>query len=94
MQATADLQVIPLGEGVSVRRQIEQVIRLLDTYPLKRVSHAAGTNLEGELDVVLQAVASVHQALHDSGSVRLLSYLKIETRTDKPPTLEGKKLHL
>jgi len=30
--------------------------------------------------------------MHREGNVRLLSYLKLETRTDKEPTLVGKRL--
>lgn len=92
MQATADLQVIPIGQGVSVRKEIVAVVKLLDEYPLKIISHAAGTNLEGELDSILEAVAKAHEMLHLSGTVRIVSYLKLETRTDKIPTLEGKRL--
>jgi uncharacterized protein (TIGR00106 family) len=94
MQATADLQVIPIGEGVSVRKEILAVVKLLSVYPLNIVTHAAGTNLEGDMDVILQAVAKTHESLHQSGTVRIVSYLKLETRTDKLPTLEGKRLSL
>ena len=40
----------------------------------------------------LAAVGQVHEVLHGEGSVRLVSYLKLETRTDKEPTLPGKRL--
>ena len=92
MKATADLQVIPLGEGVSVRQQIIKVVKLLSEYPLIVNTHAAGTNLEGSLADILKAVEEVHGLLHDNGTVRILSYLKLETRTDKETTLEGKRL--
>lgn len=92
MQATAELQVIPLGSGVSVRKEVKQVIEVLSGFPLKMETHASGTNLEGELNIVLEAVSKVHETLHETGSTRLLSYLKLETRTDKVPTLEGKRL--
>lgn len=92
MQATAELQVIPLGNGVSVRKEVMQVIDVLAGYPLKMETHASGTNLEGDMNVLFDAVSKVHETLHEAGSVRLLSYLKLETRTDKLPTLEGKRL--
>jgi uncharacterized protein (TIGR00106 family) len=92
MKATAELQVIPLGGAVSVREEITQVVDLLGEYDFVIQTHASGTNIEGELDTILAAVGRVHQALHDSGSVRLLSYLKLETRTDKTATLAGKRL--
>lgn len=92
MQATAELQVVPIGEGVSVRREITRVLELLGGHDLVFETHASGTNIEGELSEILAAVAAVHQRLHAEGSVRLISYLKLETRTDKTPTLAGKRL--
>lgn len=92
MKATAELQVVPLGAGVSVRQDIMRVVELLQGHDLILETHASGTNIEGELDNILAAVAQIHEELHASGSVRLISYLKLETRTDKVPTLAGKRL--
>jgi len=92
MKATAELQVVPLGAGVSVRQEIMRVVELLQGHDLILETHASGTNIEGELDNILAVVAQIHEELHASGSVRLISYLKLETRTDKVPTLAGKRL--
>lgn len=92
MRAAAELQVVPIGNGVSVRREIARVVTLLKTYNLVVEPHASGTNFEGELADILAAVAGVHETLHREGSVRLLSWLKLETRTDKVVTLAGKRL--
>ena len=92
MQATAELQVVPLGAGVSVRREILRVVEILNGYAFTIETHASGTNIEGELDDILAAVQNIHVALHAEGTVRLVSYLKLETRTDKTPTLAGKRL--
>jgi len=92
MKATAELQVVPIGEGVSVRQQITRVVELLQGYDFIIETHASGTNLEGELEEILAAVGQIHQTLHQDGSIRLLSYLKLETRADKTPTLAGKRL--
>lgn len=92
MRATAELQVVPIGSGVSVRREIERVTELLGSREFIIETHASGTNIEGELTAILAAVAEIHEALHREGTVRLLSYLKLETRSDKPPTLAGKRL--
>ena len=92
MKATAELQLVPIGEGVSVRQQITRVVELLQGHDFIIETHASGTNLEGELEEILVAVGQIHQALHQEGSIRLLSYLKLETRSDKPPTLAGKRL--
>ena len=92
MRAAADVQVVPIGQGVSVRREIARVVELLKTYDFLVEPHASVTNIEGELADILAAVAAIHEMLHREGSVRLLSYLKIETRTDKIPTLAGNRL--
>ncbi len=92
MKATAELQVIPVGSGVSVREEIEQVVKVLREHALKVEPHASGTNLEGELDAVLTATAAVHESLHDGGAVRLISILKLDTRGDKSPSLKDKEL--
>jgi uncharacterized protein (TIGR00106 family) len=92
MKATAELQMVPIGQGVSVRQEIELVVEILEEYDFITETHASGTNIEGELQEILAAVAYIHEKLHEQGCVRLVSYLKLETRTDKVPTLEGKRL--
>jgi len=92
MKATAELQVVPLGEGVSVRKEIARVVELLQKHDFILETHAAGTNIEGELDDILAVLKQIHEMLHAEGTVRLISFLKLETRTDKSPTLEGKRL--
>ena len=92
MKATVELQVIPIGSGVSVRQEVSRVVELLDTYNFILETHASGTNIEGELAEILTAVEKIHEVLHQEGSIRLVSYLKFETRTDKMPTLMGKRL--
>jgi len=92
MQATAELQVIPIGAGVSVRNEVKRVVELLQGHDFLLETHASGTNVQGELHAILAAVEAVHETLHAEGAVRLVSYLKLETRTDKAPTLAGKKL--
>ncbi|MEM7027757.1 MAG: MTH1187 family thiamine-binding protein [Pseudomonadota bacterium] len=92
MQATAELQVIPLGEGISVRPQIKQVLEILKGYDFVLETHASGTDIEGNIDEILAAIKQCHETLHENGCIRLISYLKLETRTDKIPTLAGKRL--
>jgi uncharacterized protein (TIGR00106 family) len=92
MKATADLQVIPLGSGVSARTEVTRAVEILGKYDFILHSHGAGTNIEGQLEDILAALEEIHAVLHDQGSVRLISYLKLETRTDKETTLAGKRL--
>ena len=90
MKATAEIQVIPLGIGVSVREHVKKAHEVLAASGLQVQLHAFGTNVEGELDDILAAVKRVHETLHASGVARISSAIKIGTRTDKEPTLAGK----
>ena len=92
MKATAELQVVPIGAGVSVRTEVTRIVELLGNHDFIMETHASGTNIEGELDDILDALKQIHATLHAEGTVRLVSYLKLETRTDKTPTLAGKRL--
>ncbi|NIM51067.1 MAG: MTH1187 family thiamine-binding protein [Gemmatimonadales bacterium] len=90
MKAIAEVQVIPIGVGVSVRTEVKRAHQLLADSGLEVELHANGTNLEGELDEIFRAVTHVHETLHAEGVVRLSTHLKIGTRMDKEPTLGGK----
>ena len=92
MKATAEIQAIPIGAGVSVRREVQRAHELLEDSGLIVETHASGTNVEGDLAQILQVVERVHAVLHAEGAVRLITVVKLETRTDKVPTLAGKRL--
>lgn len=94
MKSTAELQVIPIGSDVSVRQEVTRVVEMLQKYDFIVETHASGTDIEGDLSEILAAVEKIHETLHKEGSVRLVSYLKLETRTDKTPTLIGKRLDI
>lgn len=90
MKAIAEVQIIPIGAGVSVRKEVMRAHQLLEESGLKVALHANGTNLEGELEEILEAVRRTIETLHSEGVVRLSTHMKLGTRTDKVPTLEGK----
>ncbi len=92
MNATAEIQAIPIGAGVSVRCEVQRAHELLQQSGLIVETHASGTNVEGDLAQILRAVERVHVVLHAEGTVRLITVVKLATRTDKVPTLAGKRL--
>ena len=65
---------------------------LIEASGLEHRVHGYGTNVEGEVRQILDLLEQIHRTLHEEGAVRLLSYLKLGTRTDKTPTLSGKQL--
>jgi uncharacterized protein (TIGR00106 family) len=90
MKATADIQVIPIGSGVSVRREVQRAHQILANADIGAQLHPNGTNVEGELEAIFDAVRRVHETLHAEGTVRLATYIKLGTRTDRQPSLSAK----
>lgn len=90
MKALAEIQVIPIGSGVSVRAEVQRAHEILRASGLHVQLHAYGTNVEGELAGILDAVRRVHETLHAEGTVRLSTAIKLGTRTDKDATLSDK----
>ena len=90
MKAVAEIQVVPIGESVSVRAQVRRAQDLIRESGLIVQEHAFGTNVEGELRTILDVIAQIHETLHEEGVARLSSSIKIGTRTDKQPDLASK----
>jgi uncharacterized protein (TIGR00106 family) len=90
MKAIAEVQIIPIGAGVSVRKEVMRAHELLEESGLDIVLHANGSNMEGELGDVVAAIQRTIETLHDEGVVRLSTHIKIGTRMDKVPTMQGK----
>jgi uncharacterized protein (TIGR00106 family) len=90
MKALAEIQVIPIGVGTSVRDQVRRAHQIIRDSGLTVQLHAYGTNVEGDLETILETIGRVHRVLHAEGTVRLSTAVKIGTRTDKDDTLEGK----
>ena len=55
MKATAEVQVVPIGSGVSVRREVQHAHKILAEAGLKVQLHSYGTNVEGELRDIFDA---------------------------------------
>jgi len=53
MKATAEIQVIPIGAGVSVRREVKRAYELLCESGLKVELHASGTRFYEESTFLL-----------------------------------------
>jgi uncharacterized protein (TIGR00106 family) len=91
MKATAEIQVVPIGVGVSVRREVQRAHQLLVDAGLEVELHAMGTNVEGELRQILDTIERIHETLHGEGVARLSTAVKLGTRTDKEPSLAAKR---
>jgi len=90
MQAIVEVQIIPIGVGISVRKEVMRAHEILEASGLNITLHANGSNMEGELSEVMDAIRDAIETLHEEGIVRLSTHIKIGTRTDKVPTMAGK----
>lgn len=90
MKAVVDLGVVPIGVGVSLSEYIAACGRVLDEAGLETRLHAYGTNIEGEWDAVFAAIKRCHEVVHEMGAPRIYTVIKVGTRTDRDPSIEGK----
>ena len=90
MKALAEIQVIPIGSGVSVRSEVKRAHKILEESGLGAQLHSYGTNVEGDIRDIFEAIAKIHETLHAEGTVRIATAIKVGTRTDKEPSLIGK----
>lgn len=90
MKATGEIQVIPIGVGTSVRAQVRRAHAILSESGLTIELHGQGTNVEGELSDILAVIERIHTMLHDDGVPRLVTSIKLGTRTDHEPSLAAK----
>ena len=90
MKAVAEIQVVPIGVGVSVRKQVRRAQELIQVSGLVIQEHSYGTNVEGDLETILGVIAKIHEVLHAEGTPRLATAIKLGTRTDKEPSLKAK----
>jgi len=90
MKVIVDFCVIPLGVELSLSPYIAECQRILEAAGLKHELHAYGTNIEGEWEVVMDAVKRCHYRIHEMGAPRISSTLKLGTRTDRDESIESK----
>ena len=90
MNVIADLCVVPMGVGVSVSKYVTACENVLKAAGLKTKLHAYGTNIEGEWNVVFDAIRRCHEVVHEMGAPRITTTLKFGTRIDRTQTIEDK----
>jgi uncharacterized protein (TIGR00106 family) len=90
MHVLADVSIVPLGVGASVSEYVAECEKVFKEAGLKTALHGWGTNIEGEYDQVMAAIKTCHQRLHEKGAPRLLTTIKLGTRTDKEQSLGDK----
>lgn len=90
MKVIVDFCIVPIGAGPSVSKYVAECEKILKQAGLKTMLHAYGTNIEGEWDVVFEAIKKCHQVVHNMGAPRISTTLRVGTRTDREQTMEDK----
>ena len=91
MKIIADICVIPLNTATaSVREEVAIAHKILLDTGCSCNLHSYGTNVEGDYDVIMNAIKKIHLTLHERGIVRIHTNLKIGSRTDKNQSLKDK----
>jgi uncharacterized protein (TIGR00106 family) len=91
--ATADLTVIGLGRAsASASEYVAEMQRRLQAQDKVRFKlHAMGTELEGQVEDILEVVRQLHNVPFEAGLPRVYTVLKLDERIDKPTqTLDDK----
>src|SRR5450759_4617591 len=90
MNVILDLCIVPIGVGVSLSPYVAACEKVLAEAGLKTVLHANGTNIEGEWDKVFAAAKRCHEVVHEMGTPRVSTVIKLGTRTDRNQTMDDK----
>lgn len=90
MKVIVDFCIVPIGVGLSVSKYIAECEKILKHDGLNTMLHAYGTNIEGEWDDVFNAIKKCHQKVHEMGSPRISTTLRVGTRTDREQTMDDK----
>lgn len=90
MKVIVDFCLIPLGTEISLAPYIAECQRILQQLGLSHHLHAYGTNIEGEWEVVMDAIKRCHVRVHEMGAIRINSTIKLGTRVDREQSMEDK----
>jgi len=90
--AMIEVSIIPLGtESPSLSQYIAQAVKALEKEKdIKYELTAMGTIIEGDLERLLTLVRKMHQAVLDSGVMRVATTIKIDDRRDKTASMSAK----
>ncbi|MGA2368540.1 MAG: MTH1187 family thiamine-binding protein [Dehalococcoidia bacterium] len=88
----AEISVVPIGTGsAGVSEFVAACIDVLEKR--KKISYRLtpmGTILQGPLSEILEATREMHNVPFLKGALRVVTTLKIDDRSDKRLTMEGK----
>ena len=90
--AMVEVSIIPLGSGSpSISRYVARAVKILQGEEhIKYELTAMGTIIEGDLVQLMALVVRMHEAVYDTGVMRVATTVKIDDRRDKSLSMNGK----
>ena len=90
--AMMDISVVPVGTGsASVSEYVAGAVKIARAE--KGVTCRLcpmGTVLEGDVETLLAVAGRMHRSALAAGALRVVTTIKLDERTDKPLTMDGK----
>jgi len=87
----SQLSMSPVGEGISLRKYVKNVINVLKKNNIKFETNAMATVIETEdLRTLFKVVEEAHRSVINLGAKRIITELKIDDRKDKSVTIKTK----
>ena len=90
MWTSIDLCLVPLGVGLSLSPYLATCKEIIKKTGLDYQIGPNGTAIEGEWDEVFACVRACHEVVHQKGSARIYTTLKVNTRTDRKQSFREK----
>ncbi len=89
---TAELELVVLGTGsTSMSKYVADAVRAIRDMGVNYHVTPMGTAIEADnLDTILKAVKTAHEAVLKSGANRVVTHVTIDDRKDKPKGMEEK----
>ena len=90
--ALVEISVVPLGTPTpSVSQYIARAVKVLEgEKDIKYELTAMGTIIEGDLERVLTLARKMHEAVFNTGVMRVVTTIKIDDRRDKTSSMDSK----
>ncbi len=90
--AIIEISVMPLGTGTpSLSKFVAGAVKVLqEEKNVKYEMTSMGTNIEGDLEQLLDLVRRMHCSAFDAGAQRVVTTLKIDERRDQAATMQSK----
>ena len=90
--AILEISVMPLGTGTpSVSRFVAGAVKILQAEKgVKYEMSSMGTNIEGDLEQLLDLARRMHRSAFNAGAQRVVTTMKIDERRDQMASIQSK----